>query len=110
MVIKDEPSRLLKVLGVKFHSRRGGETKVLLSARDQCLLELAAQRFAAEEAQKARTIGQAPKALRVWRAQPLKFDRQLGRVEINAGRLRKKWMRQQVWPRHIYLRHALAID
>ena len=76
----------------------------LLPASDQRLLELAAQGFSAEQAQEAGAFGKAPKPLGIGRAQPLKIDGQLRRIEILACGRRGKRMRRQVRRRDAHLR------
>ena len=84
VVIQDQPRRLLKMFRLELHPRRRREAEVLLPAGDQRLFELTAQAFAAEQPQETRTLGQTPDALRIRRAQPLKIDRKLRRIELLA--------------------------
>ena len=84
VVVADEPSHLLEMLRLDLDDRRGAETVRLLTARDECLTKLAANRFAAVETQVTRTRCQAEELVRPRRSKPLKRERQRGVVEVIA--------------------------
>ena len=72
----DEAGRLLEVYGAEAQPGLGAEGKMLLAAGDERLVEPAAERLAAEQAQAAGHFGQREEALGIGRAQPLEVSRQ----------------------------------
>src|SRR5579871_4018229 len=109
VVIQKKARGVLKMLRLELHVRRGREAMRLLPAGDQRLLELAPQGFSAEETQEATPLGKAPEPLGIGRAQPLKLNGQLRRIEIRADRRRRERVRRQVGRRYAHLRQTLAV-
>ncbi|MEJ1970336.1 MAG: hypothetical protein WDN03_17165 [Rhizomicrobium sp.] len=107
-VVADQARRLLVVRRRDVEPRRCGVAEILLPPRHQRLLEHAADALAAVEAQVPRPRRQAEQPVGIRRAQPLKVDRQLRRIELGARRRRRKGMRWQGGRRRLDLRHRVV--
>src|SRR5688572_24855039 len=97
VVVADQAGHLLKVTGTGLQASDGGVAVCLLAARDEGLLEEAANRLPAVQPEKAGTRGQAEELVGPRRSEPLKIDRQLRPIEIltRAGG-RGKWVGGQI--------------
>src|SRR5262245_8760726 len=110
VVVADETGHLLEVRRLELHAGRGAETRRLLTTRDECLREEAADRLAAVDTQVPLSRAQAEQLLRSWRSQPLKRDREGVRVEVvSLGRIRRGLGTQTLGRGHLQHRDTFPI-